>query len=72
MNSTLRACEDGHGARRRGTGAKQAARTLADVLLSDGKTHKSAEAMTNPAGQFSAMVNLLDDHVDDRVSNVCS
>lgn len=37
-------------------------RILADVLLPDGKTHRTAETMTKAGGSFTARVSLLDDN----------
>ena len=36
-------------------------RILVDVLLPDGKTHRSAQVKTNATGQFEARVGLLDE-----------
>jgi hypothetical protein len=42
--------------------ARDGQRILVDVLLPDGKTHRSAETRTKPSGQFQAPVGLLDEN----------
>jgi len=37
-------------------------RVLVDVLFPDGKSRRSVETKTRAAGQFTARLNLLDDH----------